>query len=304
MHHIILELISVVRGSQWPFSLIIQVGNEHCTYAPKSDFLVTKDLLPRLLVEVNSESQRIAPPDCNCMLAQGAFIVRYANSFISDYSGDKNFTLVAVFFRRDGVAERYVLFQRSSQLAPLTSANQVFVNVLRIKHVLTESYEVYHNMKRFTLTDRIERLQFALELYNLASALRHEATDNMTNGALLQLLNAIDDYKKGHNLKTFRSTNETKGKGKRTRSDTGEGGQSGDAQRPGDSGSVANELKAQGYEIVPDSFVDERGGLWETLTPVRPRNCFICEDLALIFVGSCHPMFTQYIGCLTRARRS
>jgi hypothetical protein len=159
-------------------------------------------------------------------------------------------------------------------------------------------------MKEFKLTDRIERLQFALELYNLASALQREVTDNMTNRALLRLLNATDDYKKGYNLKTFRSTKETKGKGKRKRSDTDEGGRSGDAQSLGDRGSVANELEAQGYKVVSDSFVDERGGLWETLTPVRPRNCFISEDLALIFVGSCHPMFTQYIGCLTRAGRS
>jgi hypothetical protein len=118
-----------------PFSLIIHVDNQHRTYAPKSDFLVTKDMLPRLLVEVNLESQRVAPPDCNRMFAQGASIVRYANSFISDYSGHKIFTLVAIFIRRDGVAERYILFQSPSQSAPPTSANKVFLNVLHIKPV-------------------------------------------------------------------------------------------------------------------------------------------------------------------------
>jgi len=50
------ELTSYVRGPQWPFSLIVQVGRECCTYTPRSDFLVMKSLLPRLLVEVNSKS--------------------------------------------------------------------------------------------------------------------------------------------------------------------------------------------------------------------------------------------------------
>ena len=48
-------------------------------------------------------------------------------------------------------------------------------------------------------------------------------------------------------------------------------------------GSGAHQLKAHGYEMVPDSFEDESGGIWERLIPVPLRNCFLSQDLALIF---------------------
>ena len=48
------------------------------------------------------------------MLIQGACIVRFANLFVDAYSEEKNFTLVAVFIRDDGGADRYLLFQSKS----------------------------------------------------------------------------------------------------------------------------------------------------------------------------------------------
>ena len=108
------ELIFVIRGPEWPFPLIVQVGNNSCTYTPNTDFLVLKSLLPHLLVEVNSTSPDTSPRDLHRMLIQGACIVRFANLFVDAYSEEKKFTLVAVFIRDDGQADRYLLFQSQS----------------------------------------------------------------------------------------------------------------------------------------------------------------------------------------------
>jgi len=129
------ELISIVRGSAWPFSLVLQVGDERCTYTSQSDFLVTKNLLPRLLIEVNSTPPKSPPSDLYRMLAQGASVVRFANTFVNAYSGDNKFTLVAVFIRPSGIAERYLLFQsqshsQSPSSTSTTSTNKVCINAL------------------------------------------------------------------------------------------------------------------------------------------------------------------------------
>ena len=108
------ELTSDIGGSRWPFSLIVQVGRERRTYTPHSDFLIMKSLLPRLLVKVDSKSPDGTTRDLYHMLIQGACIVRFANSFIDAYSGDK-FILVAVFIRDNGRADRYLLFQSQPQ---------------------------------------------------------------------------------------------------------------------------------------------------------------------------------------------
>ena len=59
------------------------------------------------------------------MLVQGASVIRFANHFIDAYSADKNFTLVAVFIRANGIADRCLLFQSHSPSS--TSTDKVCV---------------------------------------------------------------------------------------------------------------------------------------------------------------------------------
>jgi hypothetical protein len=102
----------------------------------------------------------------------------------------------------------------------------------------------------------------------------------------------VHDYKKDSNLKTFCFNNAL---GKRKRSTTDEGDQSTSGQSSVCYGSTARQLIAHGYEIVPESFEDEKGDLWEPLIPVRPRNRFLSQGLALTLVDSSHPTFTPCI---------
>jgi len=81
-------------------------------YHPRNDFLISNSSLPRLLVEINSTSASVWPKDLIRMLTTGAFIVRFANKFVSAFSQEKNFVLCAIFITDTGIATRYTLFQQ------------------------------------------------------------------------------------------------------------------------------------------------------------------------------------------------
>ena len=84
-------------------------------YNPRSDFLLAKSTLPRLLVEVNSISTTMDwPEDRIRMLLSGASIVRFTNKFLRTFQEDKKFVLVAIFIRQNGEAIRHTLFQRAN----------------------------------------------------------------------------------------------------------------------------------------------------------------------------------------------
>ncbi len=90
---------------------------EYRTYAPKSDFLVSRSRLPRLLVEIQSQmsggssgSSSDFPEDMVRMLLQGASVVRTANGFLDAFK-DKNFVLIAFYIFADGKVSRFILYQ-------------------------------------------------------------------------------------------------------------------------------------------------------------------------------------------------
>jgi hypothetical protein len=97
----------------WPFRLIVKVPDDsaYYTYQPKSDLLVLKSLLPRLLVEAHSTTSDHTPQDRYRMLLQGASIVRLANKVLRAFSQNKDFVLVAIYVGDDAKADRHVLFQ-------------------------------------------------------------------------------------------------------------------------------------------------------------------------------------------------
>lgn len=91
------------------------------TYEPKSDFLLSKAGLPRLLVEVASKPAvgssldwptPVFPDDLVRMLLQGAAIVRFANNHVDEFKQGKNFVLVVAYIYKTGDARRFLLFQK------------------------------------------------------------------------------------------------------------------------------------------------------------------------------------------------
>jgi len=131
-------------------------------------------------------------------------------------------------------------------------------------------------MQSFDLNSRADHVRFALKMYNLVFALKRESVHGQTDAAVKAFRSIVHDYKEHYDLSTFYS-DAPKPKRKRGHSPSRgdqEGGSGGGRYPARHSGSAAHQLKAHGYELVPYSFEDESGGIWEHLIQV-PRNCFI-----------------------------
>jgi hypothetical protein len=99
------------QGS-WPFMLLVEVDRIYHTYGPRSDFLVLKFDVPRVAVEVNSQSPDRPPVDHHRVILQGASIVRFANTSLNAYKKEKNFIFVAIFISDNGAVARYLLYEK------------------------------------------------------------------------------------------------------------------------------------------------------------------------------------------------
>jgi hypothetical protein len=119
--HFLYPLVAIYRRPyrdnwSWPFNLITKCGTTRAEeqlrkFQPRSDFLISKSNLPRLLVEVNSKPKSDRPEDLIRMLVTGAAIVRFANGFLDRFMEAKNFVLCAMYIWDNGKVTRYSLFQ-------------------------------------------------------------------------------------------------------------------------------------------------------------------------------------------------
>ncbi|KAI9443625.1 kinase-like domain-containing protein [Lactarius indigo] len=223
----------------WPFSFIIQVGSEKVNYIyrPKSDFLISKSGLPRLAVKVNSYQPNRPAVDFYRLLLQGASIVRLANTL--DVYKDKSFVFVAIYIGPTGVAERFIVYQGKN------------------------TRTVYRTTQQFDLCKKSSRIRFALELYNLISALEAEPEDEDTTKSISELMVDLRNLDKDGKLPTF--TGETKDR----RSHHGEN-QAGPSNYRGGGGGAAEQLEAHGYGVVADVIETDRG-TWELMDKLPPH---------------------------------
>ncbi|KAF8429439.1 hypothetical protein L210DRAFT_3563367 [Boletus edulis BED1] len=135
------------KDKRWPITVVVQREGEPLRqYSPRSDFLISNSALPRLLVQVNSTPKTQFPKDLRRMLATGAFVVRFANNFVSKFSQRKDFVLCTFFIAANGTATRYNLFQKLDG-------------------------KVYYTKKAFPLGGPLGRVEFARHLYNLRAEL-------------------------------------------------------------------------------------------------------------------------------------
>ncbi|KAH8980627.1 hypothetical protein EDB86DRAFT_3087731 [Lactarius hatsudake] len=237
-------LKAVVKTGQesLPFSLITQVGKHYFTYSPKNDFLVLKFGLPRVTVEVNSNPPYGPPVGLYRLMLQAASVVRFANTFIDVYKEKKTFLLVAIFVGHTGLSHRYIFYQRR------------------------DSRKVYHKRRSFRLSKEGDRMEFALELYNIASALENESDSESgdTESRVKELTEGVDKLSQDRSMPKF--TSETK-----CTVSNDKGNQPGPSVCPKGNASGANEqLEASGYQVVPDVFETD-GGTWELLVKLPPH---------------------------------
>jgi hypothetical protein len=100
------------------------VGNHCHTYTPTSSFLILKSNLPRLAVHVEVESKSSDEEDdaweqdYGRIMAQGASLVRFANSHLNAYKKEKDFVFVIISISIYHVeVRRHLLFQEKDSRA-------------------------------------------------------------------------------------------------------------------------------------------------------------------------------------------
>ncbi|KAJ2922906.1 hypothetical protein H1R20_g14164, partial [Candolleomyces eurysporus] len=247
----------------WPFGILVEVVEEGapvlCSYRPKSDFLVMRGGLPRLIVQVDSQ---VSGQDLVRMLLQGGSVVRFANEHLDAFRKEKNFILVAIFVYSDGTAERFILYQDKTNLDDVSTT---------CAGMLTEGTDrvlgqVHCRSRTFKLTGMTGSiLEIALELYNLLSMVE-EAAGLDTDSKISSLRNETLNFMKNEKLQSFAS-----------KPPSGAGAEPGSAKRSkrGNSGDAEQELEEGGYNVVSATFVDDTGGVWEDLFRVRRMLCII-----------------------------
>ncbi|KAH9064010.1 hypothetical protein EDB87DRAFT_1681134 [Lactarius vividus] len=124
-------------------------------YKPKSNFLALKFDLPRVGVEVESTSSDQSAMDHDRLMIQGASVVQFAKT---------TFVFVAIYISGPG---RNVLYHKQG------------------------SNEVYRDLRTFTFTDLGDHIAFALELYNLCSALADESDNGDTGTKVKKLTTGV-----------------------------------------------------------------------------------------------------------------
>ncbi|KAG6369368.1 hypothetical protein JVT61DRAFT_14974 [Boletus reticuloceps] len=188
----------VQRDKDSPITVVVKCDDdvELRQYCPRSDFSISIFTLPRLLVEVNSTSQDSWPMDLIRMLTTGAFIVRFANKFVSRFKEKKNFVLCAIFISDDGTTIRYTLFQNQNDETAQPS-------------------QVYYNKLQFSSNGAHERVKFVRSLYNLLFVELDQDPYETAKGAISELHNRIKD----RHLKSFHTKNPTGHSRKRRRTD-------------------------------------------------------------------------------------
>ncbi|KAH9993369.1 hypothetical protein BJV77DRAFT_362148 [Russula vinacea] len=176
-----------MSNQSWPFELItkcesISVQDQLRKYRPHSDFLILKSKLPRLLVEVNSNTKTDRPEDLVRMLVTGAAVVRFANKFVDRFMANKNFVLCAMYIWDSGKVTRYSLFQ--------------------------DSYgpEVRCHEANHYLDDSVGRAYFARQLYNLHHML--ESEEETGDGEKVdELIIRLNQHDKNHPMMSFYGDN-------------------------------------------------------------------------------------------------
>jgi hypothetical protein len=123
-----------------------------------------------------------------------------------------------------------------------------------------QSLQVYYNVFRLSLTDDEGRVKFARCLYNLFYMKSDQDQDAIAKWAVFELNNMVE--RSGLKSLNTQSSNR-RGSRKRARTDNND-----DDDRSGGSRDGHAQLRAHGYEVQPEVFVDASGGEWSSLCKV------------------------------------
>ncbi|KAJ2926260.1 hypothetical protein H1R20_g10849, partial [Candolleomyces eurysporus] len=225
----------------WSFKIFIQVAQTLYSYHPKSDFLFASGLLPRFIVQV--QSHPYSTEDKFRMMLQAGSLLRFANTHIEKYQEKKDFLLVVAYIDKFGKAEQMIVYQDQ--------------NDDKVK---------YTEPRNFNLNAKTELLGFLRELYNLASWVATELEEDVADAS-----NKVTTLKADLNAAAKKpgvSAWTTKPSRNQPEGGFTEQGPPSQRRKTGDGrDEFAEQLEAAGYEVEPQVFKDNSGGVWEELDP-------------------------------------
>jgi hypothetical protein len=100
--------------TDWPLKLLVHVHseNKNYSYTPRSDFHLSVDGLPYLIVEVQSEQNG---SDRYRMLLQAACLARLGNGLNPNKDNAFPFIVTALYIESSGRMERYLVFSPDNE---------------------------------------------------------------------------------------------------------------------------------------------------------------------------------------------
>jgi hypothetical protein len=103
---------SLHSGLAWSLNLVVDVTQDDLkAYTPRSDFFISINDFPHLLLEVCSD--KLKGRDRNRMLLQASCLVRLGNALLADELS--TFFVKAIYIDRNYHAVEYTLFQRKTE---------------------------------------------------------------------------------------------------------------------------------------------------------------------------------------------
>ncbi|KAI9511686.1 hypothetical protein F5148DRAFT_1009184 [Russula earlei] len=240
--------VTLGRNS-WPFHLGMRcedpnIQNENdrlCKFRPRSDCLITKSNLPRLIVEVNSASGS-DPVDRTRLLVEGAAVVRLANRFLDAFKKEESFVLIAIYIWPTAIASQYFMFQ-----------NQ-------------KDHHVYYEEKEIPLNTAVGRAKFIRGLYNVLHDKEDVDDAKGHTDALNKLVSKMKSYYTPHEGSGRKRARTGDNDNARTGAGAGAGGRAG-----GTSATDCAELGAHGYNVKPAVIVRADGIELEPLFEMPPH---------------------------------
>ncbi|KAJ3511726.1 hypothetical protein NLJ89_g3928 [Agrocybe chaxingu] len=231
--------------TNWPFEIFIKTDNQLYSDLPRSDFQFSPATFPVFLAEVQSGAKT---DDNNRMKLRAAALLRFANSRLKKHSKDKTFFLVTAYITWQGDLEQRIFYQDQQDK--------------RVK---------YTQAKHFKFLNKASLLSFLCELYNLASWVAENASDEDIDNENYEIQQLNQEFGKVTVLKGWMNAMKTL----RKAPDSGfeEEGRAPQRQRtgdPGDGGEFDEQLEAFGYQVEPRIFEDASGGIWELLGQQLP----------------------------------
>ncbi|KAJ8521518.1 hypothetical protein ONZ45_g1825 [Pleurotus djamor] len=228
-------------ATRWNYPLIVERPQDNDTtdedtalrkFYPKSDFSLLQGRLLRCHTEVNSvplnQADNTFSYDRLRLILCASSTVRFANGHLPPFTTNKNFTLLSLYVRSNGMYDQMIFFQKPNDS------------------------KVYYTSTSLDLQYAAKRAEMALCLNNLVHMLSLSSREDLKSveDEITAFSQSISKYNERHKMKSFYTKE----------SQTEEEAENQGSRTPQGVSDAMGELASRGYDVEPE--VIDCGG-WE-----------------------------------------